>query len=59
VTPTAVVRDRVLIVLGLRHATRNLVGHEKLGTAYTNASADKQRSAAVAALVAQAKLAGF
>jgi hypothetical protein len=48
-----------LIVLGLRHATRNLVGHEKLGTAYTNASADKQRSAAVAALVAQAKLAGF
>jgi len=55
VTPTAVVRDRVLIVLGLRHATRNLVG----ATAYTNASADKQRSAAVAALLAQAKLAGF
>src|SRR5260370_5488034 len=32
---------------------------EQLGTTYTNASADKQRSAAVAALVAQAKLVGF
>jgi hypothetical protein len=31
---------------------------KSFGTTYTNASADKQHSAAVAALVAQAKLAG-